>query len=94
MFLHKIDTYCSFGYILLFIPVLISSMLHAQDLTLALETRAFGALPERTFLREVKWKRTDWVISTILIIVYVACVVAVTKYDLGTTLPYTPQRSF
>ena len=68
-------------------------MLHAQDLTLALETGAFGALPERTFLREVKWQCTDWVISTIPIIVCVTYVVAVTKYDLG-TLPYTPQRSF
>ncbi len=77
----------------LFIPVLISSMLHAQDLTLALETRAFGALEERTFLREVRWKRSDWFVSIILILLCAACVLAVTKYDLG-TLPYTPQRSF
>ena len=77
----------------LFIPVLISSMLHAQDLTLALETRAFGAREERTFLREVRWKRSDWFVSTILILLCAACVLAVSKYGLG-ILPYTPQRSF
>tara|TARA_B100001964_G_C13878903_1_gene442059 strand:- start:89 stop:571 length:483 start_codon:yes stop_codon:yes gene_type:complete len=75
----------------LFIPVLVSSMLHAQDLTWALETRAFGALPTRTFLREVKSHRSDWMVSFVLLLLAVTCIVAATKYDIG-ILPYTPQR--
>ena len=75
----------------LFIPVIVSSMLRAQDLTLALETRAFGALPTRTFVREVKWHRSDLIICTILVLIGIACVIAVNQYEIG-ILPYTPQR--
>jgi len=75
----------------LFVPVLTSSLVHAQDLTIALETRAFGATAERTFVHEVKWRRVDWIVSALLILIAIACVVAVRQYGLG-LLPYTPQR--
>jgi energy-coupling factor transport system permease protein len=47
----------------LFVPVLTSSLVRAQDLTIALETRAFGATGERTFGHEVRWRPVDWAVS-------------------------------
>lgn len=43
----------------IFVPVLTSSIIHAHDLTLALETRAFGSPVERTVLREVRFNLRD-----------------------------------
>ena len=77
----------------LFVPVLTSSLLSAHDLTLALETRAFGAPTERTFIHEVHWRRADWGVSALLIIIAVACLILANVYDHG-VLPYTPQRNF
>ncbi len=75
----------------LFVPVLTSSLIHAQDLTIALETRAFGATDHRTFLREVQFRRRDALVCLLLIIVTVACVVAAWRFGYG-LLPYTPSR--
>lgn len=77
----------------LFVPVLVSSMLHAQDLTLALETRAFGALPDRTYIHEVNWRRADWIVTGAMILLSVACMFAVRELGFG-LLPYTPSRGF
>src|SRR5581483_5441881 len=77
----------------LFVPVLTSSLVHAQDLTIALETRAFGAVENRTFIHEVKWGKADWAVSILLILIAIACILAVRNYGLG-LLPYTPQRGF
>ena len=77
----------------LFVPVLTSSLLGAHDLTLALETRAFGAPTERTFIHEIHWRRADWVVSALLIIIAVACLIFANKLGIG-VLPYTPQRNF
>jgi energy-coupling factor transport system permease protein len=77
----------------MFVPVLTSSLLSAQDLTLALETRAFGAPTERTFIHEVHWRRVDWVVSILLILAAIVCIFLTNEYGLG-VLPYTPQRNF
>lgn len=74
----------------LMVPVLTSSLVHAHDLTLALETRAFGAETTPTIIREVKWQTVDWVVSIALILITIGCVVAARQYGLG-VLPYTPQ---
>ena len=75
----------------LFVPVLTSSLVHAQDLTIALETRAFGSGKERTYMHEVKWTVYDTLVTIILIVITVICIIAASKYGLG-LLPYTPQR--
>jgi energy-coupling factor transport system permease protein len=77
----------------LFVPVLTSSLVHAQDLTIALETRAFGAMEKRTFLREVRFGPWDWVVCALLVLATIVCTVAALHYGLG-LLPYTPQRGF
>ncbi|MCY3898469.1 MAG: energy-coupling factor transporter transmembrane component T [Caldilineaceae bacterium] len=76
----------------LFVPVLTSSLLSAHDLTLALETRAFGAPTERTFIHEVHWRKADWGVTALLIIIVVVCLILANRYGLG-VLPYTPQRN-
>lgn len=75
----------------LFVPVLTSSLVRAQDLTIALETRAFGATEQRTFIREVRFQAVDWVACALLIVLAGVCVIAVWQYGLG-VLPYTPRR--
>ena len=75
----------------LFVPVLTSSLIHAQDLTIALETRAFGAAAQRTFLREVKFRWQDAVVCCLLLVVTVASVMAAWQFGYG-LLPYTPGR--
>ena len=75
----------------LFVPVLTSSLVHAQDLTIALETRAFGATDQRTFIREVRFRLTDWVVCLLLVALTVGCAWAALHWKVG-ILPYTPQR--
>lgn len=76
----------------LFVPVITSSLIHAQDLTIALETRAFGATEQRTFLREVKFRWQDAIVCGLLAAVTLACVIAAWHFGLG-LLPYTPSRA-
>jgi energy-coupling factor transport system permease protein len=73
----------------LVLPVVTSSLVHARDLTLALETRAFGAQGERTAYREVPVRRVDVVVGVALVVVAALCVLAARRYGLG-QLPYLP----
>lgn len=76
----------------LFVPVLTSSLLKAQDLTLALETRAFSAPTERTFMHEVDLRWVDWVVTLLLVFVTIVCIILANEHGIG-LLPYTPQRN-
>ena len=76
----------------LFVPVITSSLIRAQDLTIALETRAFGANDQRTFLREVRFSWGDVVVCGLLAAITVVCLVAGWHFGLG-LLPYTPSRA-
>lgn len=63
------------------VPVLVTSMFNAQQLTIALETRAFGAREERTFLRQVRFSWLDkGLIATMIIIAVVSCALAFLGY--------------
>jgi energy-coupling factor transport system permease protein len=73
----------------LLLPVITSSLVRARDLTLALETRAFGAQGERTFYHEVRLRRVDVVVAALLVVAAALCVVAGRGYGLG-QLPYVP----
>lgn len=67
----------------LLVPVVTSSLVHAQDLTLALETRAFGARRERTFARELILRPVDVVVMTGLVVLAAACVLTTRRYGWG-----------
>lgn len=48
-------------------PLLVSSMSRVDSLVISMEGRAFGHSKERTFLRDVQWKRVDTVVLCIAI---------------------------
>jgi energy-coupling factor transport system permease protein len=74
----------------LFVPVLTAAMLRAQDLTLALETRAFGAQGSRTFLHELSWHTMDTLVTLLLVAALVVSWVLTNRYGVG-ILPFAPQ---
>lgn len=57
-------------------PVVVSSMLRAQQLTIALETRAFGTSVDRTFLREVHFRTIDKVLVGLMIAAMIVSAIA------------------
>ena len=63
------------------VPVLVTSMFGAQQLTIALETRAFGAREERTFLRQLRFSWLDkTLIGLMIVVMVVASVLAFLGY--------------
>jgi energy-coupling factor transport system permease protein len=76
----------------LLVPVIVSSMVHAQDLTIALETRAFGSPNERTFVHEVLWRRADTLVTVGIVMLGLLCILAEVFWGFG-RLPFAPSRS-
>jgi energy-coupling factor transport system permease protein len=76
----------------LLVPVIVSSMVHAQDLTIALETRAFGSPNERTFVHEVFWRRADTLVTLAIVLLGALCIFAEVRWGFG-RLPFAPSRS-
>jgi len=70
------------------IPVVTTSLVSARELTLALDTRAFGAVRERTFLRAVTLHWWDEVLIVLLVLVTVTVIVLQNLYHFG-SLSYT-----
>ncbi|MDI3474285.1 MAG: energy-coupling factor transport system permease protein [Thermococcaceae archaeon] len=63
------------------IPLIVASLRTAHELSIALETRAFGASKKRTFLRDIKMRRRDYV-ALILILLLLGTAVYL-RYSLG-----------
>jgi energy-coupling factor transport system permease protein len=74
----------------LFVPVLTRSMLHAQDLTLALETRAFGSQNSRTHMHEVHATWADYIVAAALVLATIGAWYATSVLGFG-VLPFAPQ---
>ena len=53
------------------IPVVTTALISGRDLTLALETRGFGAVEDRTFMRAVRLRRADRALLAALVAVTV-----------------------
>lgn len=79
------------AYLPLLIPVIVSSMVHGQDLTIALETRAFGAPAERTFVRDVSWHTLDSVVTIGIVVLGAVCIASALFLGVG-VLPFAPGR--
>ncbi len=56
------------AYVPITIAMLITSLRMAQSLAWALESRAFGALPRRTFLRQLRFSRRDAVLTLVILL--------------------------
>lgn len=59
-------------YIPILVPLIVKSIQLAQELAIAIETRAFGK-PNRTFYRDLKFKFKDLVFLFVAVIFFVIC---------------------
>jgi energy-coupling factor transport system permease protein len=69
------------NYIAVLIPTIVSALRTADTLSLALQSRAYGARRDRTYLRELKMRPSDAVALAVVVTVFV--LPAVAKYILG-----------
>jgi energy-coupling factor transport system permease protein len=62
------------AYIPILIPLILISLRKANDLEVAIESRAFGAPIKRTFVEDVSFHRTDMFFICIFIALFVSCI--------------------
>jgi len=63
------------------IPLIIASIKTAHELSIALESRAFGASKRRTFLYTIKMRRKDYIVLTVVLLLFGLALYA--RYQLG-----------
>ncbi len=56
------------NYLAVLVPTIVAALRTADTLTLALQSRAYGARADRTYLRELKMRATDTVTLVVLLI--------------------------
>jgi energy-coupling factor transport system permease protein len=49
------------NYVAVLVPAIVSALRTADTISLALQSRAYGARPDRTYLREIKMRTSDYV---------------------------------
>jgi energy-coupling factor transport system permease protein len=69
------------NYVAVLVPTIVSALRTAETLSLALQSRAYGARADRTYLRDLSMRRSDAV--AIAAVVTILVVPAVMKYMLG-----------
>jgi energy-coupling factor transporter transmembrane protein EcfT len=69
------------NYVAVLVPTIVSALRTAETLSLALQSRAYGARADRTYLRDLSMRRSDAV--AIAAVVTALVVPAVMKYMLG-----------
>ncbi|NLP37098.1 MAG: energy-coupling factor transporter transmembrane protein EcfT [Firmicutes bacterium] len=72
--LKRLKTY---SYLLM--PMITSVLLKAQELSIAMELRAFRAYPQRTSLRVLKMQRLDYLVMAVCILVFLIIMVLALK---------------
>ena len=55
------------NYVTVLVPAIVSALRTADTLSLALQSRAYGARPDRTYLREIKMRPSDYVALSVII---------------------------
>lgn len=55
------------SYVAILVPAVVSALRTADTLSLALQSRAYGARPDRTYLREIKMRSSDYVALSIIV---------------------------
>lgn len=63
-------------YVAVLVPTIVSALRTADTLSLALQSRAYGARRDRTYLRELKMRRSDFVALAVVLMVFVVPTVA------------------
>jgi len=59
------------NYVAVLLPAIVSALRTADTLSLALQSRAYGARRDRTYMRELKMKRSDFVALSVSIALFV-----------------------
>jgi energy-coupling factor transport system permease protein len=72
------------NYVSVLIPAIVSAMRTADGLSLALQSRGYGARMDRTYLRDFRMKWADYVALTTIVLVFVLPLAA--KYAFGISL--------
>jgi energy-coupling factor transport system permease protein len=72
------------NYVAVLLPAIVSAIRTADTLSLALQSRAYGARRDRTYLRELRMRRSDFVALTVAVALF--AVPAVAKYILDVAM--------
>jgi energy-coupling factor transport system permease protein len=60
------------NYVAVLVPAIVSAMRTADGLSWALQSRAYGARPDRTYLRDFRMRWSDYIAMTVVAIVFAA----------------------
>ena len=69
------------NYIPILVPLIVGAIRKSIKVAEAMESRAFGASPKRTSLRELKFKQRDYAFLALIVLMFIVAVYA--KYFLG-----------
>jgi len=72
------------NYVAVLVPAIVSALRTADTISLALQSRAYGARPDRTYLTDIKMRGVDYVALTV--VVCLAVVPLIAKYVLSVPL--------
>lgn len=72
------------NYVAVLVPTIVSALRTAETLSLTLQSRAYGAVKDRTYLRELSMRRSDYV--ALCIVVSILALPALAKYVYGVPL--------
>lgn len=72
------------NYVAVLVPVIVSSLRTAETLALALQSRAYGARADRTYLRELSMRPSDYV--ALAVVVAILVIPTVWRFVLGTPI--------
>ncbi|MCU0860513.1 MAG: energy-coupling factor transporter transmembrane protein EcfT [Thermoplasmata archaeon] len=72
------------NYVAVLVPVIVSSLRTAETLALALQSRAYGARADRTYLRELSMRPADY--FALAVVVAILVIPVVMRFVLGATI--------
>ncbi len=72
------------NYVTVLVPTVVTALRTAHMLSLTLQSRAYGAVRDRTYLREVRMGRRDYIAAAVALLVFL--VPAVAMYHFGVQL--------
>jgi energy-coupling factor transport system permease protein len=63
------------NYVAVLVPAVVSALRTADTLSLALESRAYGARPDRTYLRQIRMRASDYVaLATVMVMLAIPAI--------------------
>lgn len=72
------------NYVTVLVPTVVTALRTAHMLSLTLQSRAYGAVRDRTYLREVRMGRSDYIAAVVALLVFL--VPAIAMYHFGVRL--------